>query len=373
MKHSTTNKVLFILHLPPPIHGAAMMGKYIHDSRLVKDTFDCQYINLTTAEGLVDIGKWTWRKPLAFIRLIERISQVVKTWNPDLVYVTPNAKGIAFYKDFLVVEMLKAKGCRVILHYHNKGVRTRQNKWFDNMLYRRFFMNVKVILLAEPLYQDVCKYVKREDTYICPNGILQPSEAADRNEHSETEILFLSNLLVSKGILVLLDALAILRQKGRVFHCTIGGGETNEISSSKLQEEIVSRGLQKVITYKGQLVGNAKESALNDADLFVFPTYYVEECLPLVLLEAMSCGVPCVTTNEGGIPAVVEDGVTGFITEKNSPTAVAEKIDYLIQHPGISQKMGEVGRKRFLEQFTIDTFESRLTQILKAAIESLPY
>lgn len=364
------NKVLFILHLPPPIHGAAMVGKYIHDSEIVNSEFDCHYLNLTTALRLEDIGKFSIKKVLMFCRLLCQIRKSVKDIQPQLVYITPNAKGGPFYKDYVVVMMLKRLGCKIVAHYHNKGVATRQDKWFDNILYKRFFKNVKIILLAEPLYQDVSKYVKREDTYICPNGIPQPSEPAVRKEQPETEILFLSNLLISKGILVLLQALAILRQKGCSFHCTIGGGETKEISASRLQEEIIARGLQEVVTYKGQLVGKAKESALGKADIFIFPSF--NEAFSLVLLEAMSHGVPCITTNVGGIPTAVEDGVTGFITEKNSPTAVAEKTEYLIHHPEVRQKMGEAGRKRFLKLFTIEVFERRLTQILKTVIESQP-
>ena len=45
-------KILFILHLPPPVHGASMMGKYLHDSKLINETFECKYINLTTAKSL---------------------------------------------------------------------------------------------------------------------------------------------------------------------------------------------------------------------------------------------------------------------------------------------------------------------------------
>lgn len=49
--------ILFIMHMPPPVHGAAMVGKYIHDSRVIKEAFDCHYINLTTARDLADIGR----------------------------------------------------------------------------------------------------------------------------------------------------------------------------------------------------------------------------------------------------------------------------------------------------------------------------
>lgn len=164
-------KILFIMHMPPPVHGAAMVGQYIHDSKLINEKFEGHYINLTTAKNLQDIGKVGFRKFVDFVMLLRRIRKSLKTINPKLVYVTPNACGGAFYKDFVVVEMLKRLGCKVVVHYHNKGVATRQDRRLDNALYRRFFKGIKVILLSECLYSDVEKYVKREDVFVCPNGI----------------------------------------------------------------------------------------------------------------------------------------------------------------------------------------------------------
>lgn len=160
-----------ILHMPPPVHGAAMVGKYIHDSLYINHAFDCHYINLATASGLEDIGKFKIGKVFSFARLLRRIRREVKSLHPQLVYVTPNSAGGPFYKDFVVVTMLKLMGCRIVAHYHNKGVATRQHRWLDNLLYRRFFKGIKVMLLGEALYEDIKKYVRREDVYICANGI----------------------------------------------------------------------------------------------------------------------------------------------------------------------------------------------------------
>lgn len=164
-------KILFIMHMPPPVHGAAMMGQYIHDSKVINEAFDCHYINLALAKELAEIGKGSIRKVSIFLHLLLIIYREVKKFNPDLCYVTPNAKGFAFYKDFLVVMGLKLMKCKVIIHYHNKGVSLRQDRFIDNLLYKAFFKNIKVILLANALYGDVCKYVDRKDVFICPNGI----------------------------------------------------------------------------------------------------------------------------------------------------------------------------------------------------------
>lgn len=165
--------ILFIMHMPPPVHGAAMMGQYIHDSKLINSSFNCHYINLALSKELIETGRIKTKKIHLFLSLLKQIRNTVKTIKPDLCYVTPNAKGGAFYKDFVVVMLLKSMKLKVVIHYHNKGVSTRQNKFIDNILYKIFFKNLKVILLSEFLYTDIQKYVKREDIYICPNGIPQ--------------------------------------------------------------------------------------------------------------------------------------------------------------------------------------------------------
>lgn len=314
-------RILFILHLPPPVHGAAMMGKYIHDSKLINDAFDCHYINLTTAKNLEDIGHLRLGKIVEFAKLLHRIRKAIKRLKPGLVYVTPNAKGGAFYKDFVVVEMIKSMGCKVIVHYHNKGVATRQDRWLDDKLYRIFFKGIKVILLAEALYSDVHKYVKREDVYICPNGI--PDETDGKSVTAERHnkiphLLFLSNLLVSKGVIVLLDALKILKDRGYSFVCDFVGGETAEIDAARFKEEVEKRGLNRMAVYDGKKYGKDKDKYFNNADVFVFPTYYSNETFGLVNLEAMEHKVPVISTKEGGIPDVVKNGQNGLVTRKKN-------------------------------------------------------
>ncbi|MEY8687850.1 glycosyltransferase family 4 protein [Bacteroides sp. AN502(2024)] len=362
--------ILFILHLPLPVHGAAMVGKYIHDSRVINESFDCHYINLTTARDLSDIGKVGLRKIKQCATLLRRIRREIKRLRPCFVYVTPNACGGAFYKDFIVVKMLKRMGCRVVVHYHNKGVATRQDRLFDDFLYRKFFKGLKVILLAEALYQDIKKYVCRDDVYICPNGIpetLADKAAIERN-NKIPHLLFLSNLLESKGVLVLLDACKILKDRGYSFVCDFVGSETAEIDAARFIREVEKRGLNKQVIYQGKKYGSDKEPFWQYADIFVFPTFYCNECFPLVLLEAMQHGVACISTAEGGIPDIIEDGKTGFVIEKQNPELLVGKIEQLINTPQLMTQFGLSARKRFEERFTLNVFESRIKHIFDSLI-----
>lgn len=363
-------KILFIMHMPPPVHGAAMVGQYIHDSKLINREFDCHYINLTTAKNLQDIGKVGMRKLLDFFKLLKKIRHEVKVVKPQLVYVTPNACGGAFYKDFVVVQMLKRLGCQVVVHYHNKGVATRQDRWLDNFLYKRFFKDVKVILLSEFLYVDMKKYVNRKDVFICANGIHSSSDLDSHSIPSSTpqtlipHILFLSNLLVSKGVVVLLDALRILKDKGCSFVCDFVGGETVEMDAAMFESELAKRGLEGMAIYHGRKYGKDKEESFRSADMFVFPTFYHNECFPLVLLEAMEHGLPCISTTEGGIPEIVDDGKTGYLVPKYDAVALADKIEMFIRDIDLRHKMGLAGREKFEREFTLEVFEKRMVEIL---------
>ena len=357
-------RILFILHLPPPIHGAAMMGKYIQESELINSSFDCFCINLATAGSLSDIGHVSLEKLLKYLLLLRYISHVVKEIRPELVYITPNAGGKAFFKDFIVVQMLKSMGCKIIAHYHNKGVSAYQSKWIYNFLYKRFFSNLKVILLAENLYKDIAKYVKREDVYICPNGI--PSSCKEEMEARRNNViphlLFLSNLLISKGVIVLLDALKILKEKEYTFVCQFIGGETAEINAVQFFEEVNKRELSYLVNYVGRKVREEKEAFFRQADIFVFPTYY--ETFGLVNLEAMEYKLPVISTNEGGIPDIVKDGENGLICEKQNPVSLADCIAKLLDDEELRVKMGSAGHEKFCREFTLDKFENRMRDIL---------
>ena len=361
------------MHMPPPVHGAAMVGQYIHDSKLINGVFDCHYINLTTAKNLQDIGKVGMRKLFDFFKLLKKIWHEVKEVKPQLVYVTPNACGGAFYKDFVVVQMLKRLGCQVVVHYHNKGVATHQDKWFDDALYKRFFKDIKVILLSACLYDDVKKYVKRDDVFVCGNGIPSvaiesfvsaPFDAASP-EDKIPHLLFLSNLLISKGVVVLLDSLKVLKKKGCRFVCDFVGGETVDMDAVMFQAEVVKRGLEGIVVYHGKKYGKDKEAFLNGADVFVFPTFYHNECFPLVLLEAMEHGVACISTTEGGIPGIIDDGKTGFLVPKHDVAVLADKMQLLLNDSVLRSNMGKAGREKFEKEFTLEVFEKRMTWILE--------
>ena len=115
-------KVLFILHYPPPVHGAAMVGQYIRESKLVNSAFNCQYINLGTSVTVAEIGQGGWPKWRRYCGIIYHTFISLIRFKPELVYLTMTASGAGFYKDALVALLAKTFGKKIVYHLHNKGV-----------------------------------------------------------------------------------------------------------------------------------------------------------------------------------------------------------------------------------------------------------
>ena len=358
-------RILFVLHLPPPVHGASVMGQYIHDSAYINAAFDCHYVNMTTARTLKDIGKGSWQKYISYIRLLFKIRKTIRQYRPDLVYVTPNTTGGPFYKDYVIVMLCRLLCQHVVLHFHNKGVQTRQHRWLDDKLYRSYFSHQPVILLSELLYNDVSRYVTRNDCFILPNGIADRTASVQLPHHAAHQplrLLFFSNMMAEKGVWTLLGALSVLKERSRDFVCHFVGG-WKDITEQDFRHAVDIRGLGDRVFAHGPKYGNDKEVYWTESDLFVFPSN--NECFPLVLLEAMQHALPCISTNEGGIPDIIEDGKTGFIVPCKDATALADAVDLFIADPTICASMGEAGRAKYQNEFTLPIFEHNFVETIQ--------
>jgi glycosyltransferase involved in cell wall biosynthesis len=367
-------KVLFILHFPPPVHGSSIVGGFIRESQLINESFATRYINLGTSASVEEIGNNPIGKLLRYLKLIWQVKKSLLFFRPDICYLTISSKGIGFYKDALIVFLVRLFGVKRIYHFHNKGVSTRQDNYFDDLLYRLVFRNSYIILLSKYLYPDIQKYVPEERVHYCPNGIpdLQGERRKEKGERSSrerslapsgiVEVLFLSHLIRSKGVLLLIDSCALLKKRGMEFHCTIAGGNA-EMKITEVESFVAEKSLSSVITVAGPKHGENKAELMRSADIFVHPSY--NDCLPLVLIEAMQYSLPIVSTPEGAIPDVVEDNVTGFLVPQKDAVALADKLEILIENPSLRNSMGAAGRLKYEREFTLERFEKRMVEILE--------
>ena len=170
-------------------------------------------------------------------------------------------------------------------------------------------------------------------------------------------LLFLSNLIPSKGVYVLLDACRMLHERGLTFVCDFVGGETKEIDRATFEAAVKERGLEGIARYQGPKYGEEKERYFAEADIFVQPTY--EDCFPLTIVEAMQHRLPVVSTTEGAVPDLIQHGVNGYTVARKEAAPLAEALAQLITDPALRTAMGEAGYARYREQYTLEAFECR--------------
>jgi len=182
----------------------------------------------------------------------------------------------------------------------------------------------------------------------------------DPNVKRTNEVLYVGRLLPHKGINYLIEA-----APENIPLTVIGRYAKWADKYYKLLHEL---SLGKSVTFCEDCDDSAIINAYRRALCIVLPSvhitvfgesYSIPELLGQTLLEGMACGTPAIATNVTSLPEVVKDGETGFIVPPNDPAAIAEKIEWLRQHPIEARRMGQVARERVLKLFTWDRVVER--------------
>lgn len=175
------------------------------------------------------------------------------------------------------------------------------------------------------------------------------------NKADAVQILYVGRLEPRKGIDVLLEALPELMHAAPEAIVRIVGDAT-EVGHVDYRKAFAERYAGTSwfgnVRFEGRLSDPELDMAYADCDIFVAPSRF--ESFGLVYLEAMRQGKPVVGTTAGGIPEVVQDGVTGLLTEPGDPVSLAKALSRLAQDAGLRESMGEAGRRHFEQRFTAD-------------------
>jgi len=178
------------------------------------------------------------------------------------------------------------------------------------------------------------------------------------------KIFMISRLVKYKGIKEFLEAAKILKSKYQNVDFFLVGPLDNTIAGFPLEE--VKKYVD-VVKYTGPR--NDIPEILFFANIVVLPTYY-REGIPRILLEAASMGKPIVTTNIPGCKEIVEDGVNGFLVPPKDPIALAQAIEKLILNEKLRNQMGEISRKKAIEEFSLNIVFKKTLNIYEKLLKN---
>ena len=161
-------------------------------------------------------------------------------------------------------------------------------------------------------------------------------------------VLSVGRLYARKGLFTLIESMpAVVRSFPRAKFVISGKGQSNEMK--KLVAHAQKLGVNGNIVFTGYYPDRKLPRLYQAADVFAFSTFY--ENLPFAVLEALSTGLPVVTTRVGGIPEMIESGKNGFLVQPFNSRELSDRILYLLEHPAAASEMALLARKVILERF----------------------
>lgn len=360
--------------MPPIITGQSLVTESIYNLLFTKEA----KIHLIE---LKEIGKSFINTIFIYLVLICKIFKLALS--PGNVVYLPAARSISgFIRNTYIIIFSKIFRHTIVMHFHCGDYNEfliEKGKYFI-LINKYIFTKVDFfIILGESLINNYdLLYNNHTEVVIIPNGIVINKKLPNSIFQDQTiNILFLSNLIESKGYLDLLEAINILvNERGfhniKCFFCGIFlDSSDNHYFKNKEDanlfffDYINDNNLSNNIIYKGLVTGIEKHDILTKSDIFILPTYYSTEAQPLSILEALSYGKIVIATPHRAIPDMIIDNYNGLIIDFKSPKSIVDAVIKIIQNKNLQEKLSFNARNFVEKNYSQIKFENNIINFFK--------
>lgn len=270
-----------------------------------------------------------------------------------------------------------AKGKPLVLTYHNDIVGFGAAKYIADF-YNKTFLGMtlraaKRIIITQPKYAEYSPYLRKHKDKIAVihHGVDTERFKCNPDAERETKELFflspLNRFHKYKGLDYLLEAIKEVRKEQPEIHLTVGGkGELLEY----YREKTVSMGLKDNVTYTGYIPDAELPRYYNRCDAFILPSISKEqEGFGAVLLEAMACEKPVISTEIVGVASELQETNSGIIIRPADSKQLAEAIKRILDDPSLGKEMGKKARRLVIEKYTWKKAAEKTENLYQSLLE----
>ena len=268
-----------------------------------------------------------------------------------------------FYRNSILMTICKLFGKKVLLHIHGSLFDEFYNKhsYYVKTVCRRADA---LITVSTSFVSMLRQYNLNRNIYCLPNCIYQPNIYQKTHYSDKLRLLFVGRINEVKGIYDVLNCLYIYKQQlqNRV-ELHIGGAGDGD----RFQKVVSDYGLSSIVIQYGWVDGKKKENLFCSSDIFIHPSHF--ESFGISILEAMSYGLPVITTLIGGIPDFFEDGKNGVAVSPGNIDEIYKAILLFVNDRSCISRMGEYCKETSLK-FSPMEIENKLQNIYDECLSS---
>lgn len=357
--------ILFVGPLPPPTHGQSV-------------AFEEAYFKTHANKFVVNQN---FENKLLFNKIISTSLSLIKITyflffkKIDIIYFTCSRSKFGSTKDIYLLSLANILKIKVVNHLHGADF----HDFYEQLgsVYKRILhwsyanIDTSIVLLPSMQNQFLNTWPDMNIEIIANFYSSELDVINKKNKHETIELLYLSNLLASKGILDLLDAVSILDEHDINYRLSIAGAflSDDHLSSKEIEKEFRKQIQDNTnITYLGTIHGDKKVETLEKSDIFLLPTYYKTEAFPISILEAMRAGNVIITTNHNYLPEVVNENMGTLIPIK-SPKSIFMAIKKYIENRRLLKKVQDYNIAYSKKHYSSDKFINHLNQVFESVMK----
>ncbi|MEA5449341.1 glycosyltransferase family 4 protein [Leptolyngbya sp. CCNP1308] len=361
------NKLLNVIGVGPSLTEQGGMGSV---SRLIQEltspSFSLRYIETwdSSHKGV--------QKLFYFLKGYLTFLRVVLQKEVDLVHIHCSERG-SLLRKILIGSVAYQAGIPYILHAHGCEFHVFYSqlpnilKKIIDAFFRRSSMLIVLSESWKEFYISNCK-LQPEQVMVLKNPVVFPRyvplrSAASLNKTRCIKFLFMGKINERKGVYDLVQSISKMDPKDqeKITVILAGSGEVEQLKSFADDLNVLNQ-----LQFLGWVNAEVRDRLLAEADVFILPSY--NEGLPMALLEAMSWGLPVITTAVGGIPEVVTPNVNGFLLQPGDIVGLSNAMSSLINNGSLRSNLGSKARNG-IASLDIESYSERLFGLYKKAVK----
>jgi len=354
-------KVLLVGPLMPPTHGQS-----IAFTRFTESIRDENKIVINT--NYEDKSKLV--KVFFTFKTLSLILFKTLFFKYDVVYFTCSRSFLGSIKDVLLINIASMKRIEIVNHLHGSDFYEFLHdspQWYQPILFHSYKkVNTSIVLLEKMKVQF--KDFESMKLEVIPNFYdTELNVKLFEKEKNKINIVYLSNIMKSKGIFELIEAFEELSRKYNNIYLNIAGGFLADeyMDSREIKNKFSNKiSLNSRINYIGKAFGEEKVKLLQSSDIFILPSYYKSEAFPISIIEAMSCSNAIVTSKYKYLPEVVSKE-NGVLVEPKSVESLINGIESLLNDKKSLRNIQIHNKLEAKEKYSLDKYLQNLNRIVK--------